>query len=75
MYDRDTGLLDQLVGLVQEAEYEAGKCNCPQHRTSCYEKVYHTFCDIARRVSKGPAMGSGGTYEDIMREYLSAHRR
>lgn len=75
MYDKDTALLDQLVSLIYEAEYEASKCNCQQHRISCYERVYHTFCDIASRVSKGPAMNSHGTYEDLMRDYLSAHGR
>lgn len=75
MYDRDTGLLDQLVSLISEAEYEASKCDSAQHRISCYERVYSRFCDIASRVSKGPVMGSRGTYKDIMRDYLSGHGR
>jgi hypothetical protein len=74
MYDLDNALLDQLASLLSEAEHEASKCNCQQHRMSCYERVYSRFCDIASRVSKGPAMGGGG-YEDSMREYLSAHGR
>lgn len=74
MYDLDTALLDQLASLLSEAEYEASKCNGQEHRISCYERVYYRFCDIARRVSKGPAMG-GGAYEDSMRAYLSAHGR
>lgn len=75
MYDLDNALLDQLVSLISEAEYEASKCNGQGHRTSCYERVYSRFCDIASRVSKGPPMSSRGTYEDIMRDYLSAHNR
>jgi hypothetical protein len=74
MYNLDNALLDQLASLLSEAEYEASKCNCPQHRMSCYERVYSRFTDIASRVSKGPAMGRGA-YEDSMRAYLSAHGR